>query len=83
MEAIAAILFVANFALSAIAVTLSVVLFRQHRQIGLLLLAVSFMWPFFTLLLRLVSGMPLLTYRAGFGPAVNGVVSKYFVNPRK
>jgi hypothetical protein len=73
MEAIAAVLFFANFALSAIAVSLSVMLFRQHRQIGWLLLAVDFLWPFFTLLLRLVHGMPLLTYRTGFGPVVNGV----------
>ena len=64
MEIIAAVLFFSNFALSVIAASLAVMLFRHHRQNGWLLLAVAFLCPFFTLLLRLVNGFALLNYRS-------------------
>ncbi len=47
-------------------------LFRHYRQIGWLLLAVAFLSPFAFLVLRLVHGLPLLTYRSQ-GPIVNGL----------
>jgi hypothetical protein len=72
MEIIAPILYFSNFVLSAIAVSLAVMLFRHYRQVGWLLLAVAFLSPFIFLVLRLVHGQPLLTYRS-FGPVVNGV----------
>ena len=64
LEIVAAILFFLNYALSATAVGLCVVLYRLQRQLGWLVLAVAFTWPFGTLLLRIVHGSRLLTYRS-------------------
>lgn len=72
METIAAILFFSQFVLAAVAVGLSVALFRHHRQFGWLLLAAAFCSPFVSILLRWMHGMPLLTYYQ-YGPQVNGV----------
>ena len=72
MEILAAILYFSNFALSATATILAVMLFRHYRHCGWLLLAVAFLSPFAFLLLRLVRDQPLFTYR-GSGPVVNGV----------
>ena len=72
MEAIAAILYFSQFVLSAIAASLSIVLFRHYRNVGWLLLAVAFLSPFWFLLLRIVHGQPFFTYRT-YGPAVNGI----------
>jgi hypothetical protein len=71
MEIIAAILYFSNFLLSAMAVSLAVMLFRHHRNFGWLVLAAAFSSPFAFLLMRLVSGHPLFTYRI-LGPAVSG-----------
>ena len=72
MEIIAAILHFSNFAFSASAAILAVMLFRHYRHRGWLLLAISFLTPFWFLLLRIVQGRPLLTYRSS-GPVVDGV----------
>jgi hypothetical protein len=72
MEILAAILHFSNFAFSASAAILAVMLFRHYRHFGWLLLAVSFLTPFWFLLLRIVQGRPLLTYRSS-GPVVDGV----------
>ena len=72
MEILAAILFFSNFALSATAAILAVMLFRHYRYCGWLVLAVAFLSPFGFLLLRLLHGRPLLTYRS-YGPVVDGV----------
>jgi len=69
---LAASLFFSNFAFSATAATLAVMLFRQSRHCGWLLLAVAFLSPFGFLLLRMLHGRPLLTYRS-YGPVVHGV----------
>lgn len=73
MEAVAAILFISQFVLSAIAASLAVVLFRHSRSVGWLLLAVAFLSPFAFLLLRLAHGLPLLTYHS-YGRAANGAL---------
>jgi hypothetical protein len=72
MEILAAILYFSNFALSATAAILAVMMFRHYRYCGWLLLAVAFLSPFDFLLLRFLHGRPLLTYRS-YGPAINGV----------
>lgn len=72
MEILAAILFFSNLALSATAAILAVVLFRHYRHCGWLLLAVAFLWPFGSMLLRLLHHMRLLTYRS-YGPVVDGL----------
>ena len=72
MEILAAILHFSNFVLSATAAVLAVTLFRYYRHCGWLLLAVAFLSPFGFLLLRLLHGRPLLTYRS-HGPVVDGV----------
>ena len=74
MEAIAATLYFSNYVLSAIAVSLAVILFLRHRNCGWLILAGAFSSPFAFLLMRLYSGNPLLTYKA-IGPVVNGAAS--------
>jgi hypothetical protein len=71
MEIIAAISYFSNFAFSAAAAILAVMLFRHYRHCGWLLLAAAFLWPFYTLLLRLINGRPLLTYRS-IGSDING-----------
>jgi len=72
MEILAAILHFSNFVFSATATILAVMLFRQARHCGWLLLAIAFLSPFGFLLLRIVHGRPLLTYRS-YGPVVDGV----------
>ena len=72
MEILAAILYFSQFALSATAAVLAVMLFRHYRYCGWLLLAVAFLSPFGFLLLRFLHGRPLLTYRS-YGPAVDGL----------
>jgi hypothetical protein len=72
MENLAAISYFANFALSATATFLAFKLFRRYRHCGWLMLGVAFLSPFGFLLLRLLHGRPLLTFRS-YGPAVNGV----------
>jgi hypothetical protein len=64
LEIVAAILFFLNYALSATAVGLCVVLYSLHRQTGWVVLAVAFMWPFGVLLLRVVQGLPLIPCRS-------------------
>ena len=64
LETVAAVLFFLDYALSATAVVLCVVLYRLYRQMGWLVLGVAFLWPFGVLLLRIVHGSPLLTYRS-------------------
>ncbi len=61
---LAAFLFYLNYALSATAVGLCVVLYRLQRQIGWLVLGVACLWPFGAVLLRIVHGTRLLTYRS-------------------
>ena len=73
MKILAAILHFSNFALSATAAIFAVMLFRHYRHCGWLVLAVSFLSPFGFLLLRIVHGRPLLTYRS-YGPVVDGAV---------
>jgi hypothetical protein len=72
METVAAILYFLHFVLAAIAVSLCIMLFRHYRHVGWLLLAAAFLSPFAFLLMRLVNGLPLLTYRS-VGSSVNGV----------
>ncbi len=72
MELLAAILYFSNFAFSATAAILAVMLFRHYRHCGWLVLAVAFLSPFGFLLLRIVHGRPLLTYRS-YGPVVDGM----------
>ena len=72
MEILAAILFFSNFALSATAAILAAILFRHYHYCGWLVLAVAFLSPFGFMLLRLLHGRPLLTYRS-YGPVVDGV----------
>jgi hypothetical protein len=72
MEILAAIAYFSNFALSASAAVLAFMLFRRSRHCGWLPLGVAFLSPFGFLLLRLLHGRPLLTYRV-YGPVVDGV----------
>jgi hypothetical protein len=72
MEILAAILELSNFAFSATAAILAVLLFRHYRHCGWLVLAVAFLSPFGFMLLRLLHGRSLLTYRS-YGPVVDGV----------
>jgi hypothetical protein len=72
MEILSAIFYFSNFALSATAVFLAVLLFRRFRNYGWLLLAGGFTSPFFFLLLRLFSGHRLFTYKI-VGAGANGV----------
>jgi hypothetical protein len=74
MEILAAILYFSNFALSAIAVCLAVVLFRRFRNCGWLFLAGAFTTPYIFLLLRFFSGHRLFTYKT-VGAGVNGVTA--------
>jgi hypothetical protein len=62
MEILAAILYFSNFAFSAAAAVLAVMLFRHYRHCGWLLLTVAFLSPFGFLLLRFLNGRPLFTY---------------------
>ena len=72
MEIVAAILYFSNFAFSAAAAILAVMLFRHYRHCGWLLLAVAFLSPFAFLILRLVHGRPLFTYISS-GSDANGL----------
>lgn len=55
-ETIAAFLFYSNYVLSAIAVTLAVLLYRRNRNCGWLVLAVAFFSPFAILGWRIMHG---------------------------
>jgi hypothetical protein len=68
----AEILYFSQFALSAMAAALCVMLFRHGRQCGWLMLGVAFLSPFGFLLLRLVHGQTLFTYRS-ISPGANGM----------
>jgi hypothetical protein len=74
MELIAAILYFSNYALSAIAVSLAVILFRRYRNCGWLILAGAFTSPFLFLLMRWFSGHRLFSYKT-VGPVVDGAAS--------
>lgn len=72
MEIIAAILYFSNFLLSAVSASFAALLFRRHRQVGWLLLGVSFLWPFFSLAIRALHGHRLFPYHSE-GSDSNGV----------
>ena len=71
VEIIAASLYFSNFALSAIAATLAVKLFRHYRNVGWLVLAAAFLSPFVSLVMRSASSHRLFTYRV-IGQAADG-----------
>lgn len=73
MEIIAVSLYFSNFLLSAIAAFLAMLLFRRYHEAGWLLLAVSLLGPFLSLLLRAVHGQQLFPYRT-VGSKENGVI---------
>jgi hypothetical protein len=71
-EIIAAVLFYSNYVLAAIAIYLCVMLFRNYRNFGWLLLGCAFLFPFIFLAMRAALGRPLLTYRR-YGTPIDGV----------
>lgn len=71
-EIIPAILFFSNYALAAIAIGLSIVLYRHYHQAGWLVLGAAFLSPYIFLALRLIHGQSLLTYRT-IRPGTDGI----------
>ena len=62
MQTISIISQLSYYVASLVAVTLCVILFRQSRQRGWLLVSVAFIQPFWLLLTRIIYGRPLLYY---------------------
>lgn len=59
---IGAALCVSHLALAAAAITFCILLFRQSRSYGWLLLAVTFVEPFYRVVWRVIRGLPPLWY---------------------
>ena len=71
MEIIAIIFYLSYLVSAALAIYLCVILFRHYHQFGWLLVSVTFLQPFWLLLLRAINGHVALSYMT-VGVAADG-----------
>lgn len=77
---IAASLYILRFPLAAVAIVFCVLLFRRSRNIGWLCIGVTYLYPFFYFVMRLVNGYhlhPWQTYRGSTAGGVPEVVISF------